>query len=163
MMWKTNTKSCYEDLPHNKVERGYWMYCGLCIGALQWYHMTVYNVSIHWPLNCLSNSLCRLTSKETSKSASLAFMRGTHRGQVDSSHKGPYDGFFMELGHHWFRQWLCTFWAPSHCLNHADVVLIGTSFSEMCFKIKWFSFRKMHLKMSFAKWHFQLHFCEWNL
>ena len=64
-----------------------------------------------------------------------------------------------QINHHWFRQWLVAWPAPSHYLNHAGMLLIGplgTNFSEILVGIHTFSFKRMHLKMSSGKWR---HFC----
>ena len=43
----------------------------------------------HYPRDCLLKRLFWCKSKETSNSASLAFVRGIHRWPVNSPHKGP--------------------------------------------------------------------------
>ena len=43
----------------------------------------------HWQLDCLYNSLFRLTTKKHQCPASLAIVMGNHQSLVDSPHKGP--------------------------------------------------------------------------
>ena len=57
--------------------------------SLQWLHNGRDSVSNHQPHDCLLNRLFRRRSKKTSSSASLAFVRGIHRGPVNSPHKWP--------------------------------------------------------------------------
>ena len=57
--------------------------------TLQWRHNEHDFASNHQPHECLLYSLFRSRSKKTSNSASLAFVRGIHRGPVNSPHKGP--------------------------------------------------------------------------
>ena len=57
--------------------------------TLQWRHNERDSVSNHQPHDCLLNRLFRRWSRKTSNSASLAFVRGIHRGPVNSSHKWP--------------------------------------------------------------------------
>ena len=47
------------------------------------------SVSNHQPQDCLLNRLTIRRSKKHQSSASLAFVRGIHRGPVNSPHKGP--------------------------------------------------------------------------
>ena len=57
--------------------------------TLQWRHNRCDSGSNHQPHDCLLDGLFRRRSKKTWSSASLAFMRGIHRGPVNSPHKGP--------------------------------------------------------------------------
>ena len=57
--------------------------------SLRWRHNEHDSVSNHQPYDCLLNCLFRRRSKITSSSASLAFVRGIHRGPVNSLQKGP--------------------------------------------------------------------------
>ena len=73
-----------------------WMYglfyvCGWpCIWySLQWRHNDHDGVSNHQPHDCLLNRLFRRNQRNHQSSASLAFVRGIHRGPVNSPHKGP--------------------------------------------------------------------------
>ena len=73
------------------------------INSLQWRHNERDGVSNH---NCLLNLLLfRRRSKKTTSSASLAFVRGSHRWSVNSPHKGlvtrkmlPFDDVIL----YWF-------------------------------------------------------------
>ena len=56
---------------------------------LQWRHNGRKGVSNHQPRDCLLNRLFGRRSKKALSSASLAFVRGIHRGPVNSSHKWP--------------------------------------------------------------------------
>ena len=56
---------------------------------LEWHHNGRDSVSNHQPHDCLLNRLFRRRSKKTPNSASLAFVRGIHRGPVNSQHKWP--------------------------------------------------------------------------
>ena len=56
---------------------------------LHWRHNGRDGVSNHQSHDCLLNRIFRRRSKKTSSSASLAFVRGNHRGPVNSPHKGP--------------------------------------------------------------------------
>ena len=57
--------------------------------SLQWCHNGRNSVSNHQPHDCLLNGLFRRRSKKNESSASLAFVRGIHRGPVNSPHKWP--------------------------------------------------------------------------
>ena len=57
--------------------------------SLQWRHSECYGVLNHQRLECLLQCLFMLRSKETARSASLAFVRGIHRWPVNSPQKGP--------------------------------------------------------------------------
>ena len=57
--------------------------------ALQWHHNGRDSVSNHQPHHCLLSRLFRCKSKKTSKSASLAFVRGIRRWPVNFLHKCP--------------------------------------------------------------------------
>ena len=57
--------------------------------SLRWRRNGRESVSNHEPHNCLLNRSFRRRSKKTSNSASLAFVRGFHRGPVNSPHKWP--------------------------------------------------------------------------
>ena len=56
---------------------------------LQRRHNRLDSVPNRQPYDCLLNRLFRRWSKKTSKLASLAFVRGIHRGPVNSPHKWP--------------------------------------------------------------------------
>ena len=60
-----------------------------CDCALLWRHNGLDGVSNHQPHHCLLGRLFGRRSKITSNSASLAFVRGIHRGPVNSPHKWP--------------------------------------------------------------------------
>ena len=55
----------------------------------QWRRNERDDVSNHQSHNCLLNHLFRRSSKKTSNSASLAFVRGMHRSPVNFPHKRP--------------------------------------------------------------------------
>ena len=57
--------------------------------TLRWRHNGCDGLSNHQPHDCLHNRLFRRRSKKTASSASLAFVRGIHRGPVNSPHKWP--------------------------------------------------------------------------
>ena len=57
--------------------------------ALRWRHNGHDGVSNHQPHHCLLNRLFGCRSKKNQSSASLAFVRGIHRGPVNSPHKWP--------------------------------------------------------------------------
>ena len=58
--------------------------------VLQWRHNEHHGVSNHQQLHCLFKRLFRSSNqRKHQSSASLAFVRGTHRWPVDSPHKGP--------------------------------------------------------------------------
>ena len=57
--------------------------------TLHWRHNGRDGVSNHQPYDCLLNRLFRRRSKKTSKLCVLAFVRGIHRGPVNSPHKWP--------------------------------------------------------------------------
>ena len=57
--------------------------------ALQWRHNGHNGVSNHQPYDCFLNPLPRRRSRKHQSSASLAFVRGIHRGPVNSPHKWP--------------------------------------------------------------------------
>ena len=59
------------------------------IKSLQWRHNGLDGVSNHQPHHCLLSRLFWRRSKKHQSSASLAFVRGIHRGPVNSPHKGP--------------------------------------------------------------------------
>ena len=59
------------------------------IESLRWRHNGHDCVSNHQPYDCLLNRLFRRRSKKHQSSASLAFVRGIHRGPVNSPHKWP--------------------------------------------------------------------------
>ena len=56
---------------------------------LQWRHNEHDSVSNHQPHGCLLNCLFRQIKEKHQSPASLAFVRGIHRGPVNSPHKGP--------------------------------------------------------------------------
>ena len=60
-----------------------------------------------------------------------------------------------ELCKHWISLWLVAYLAPNHYLNQCLVIAIWVleaHFIETLIKIIFFSFTKMHLKMSSATW-----------
>ena len=57
--------------------------------VLLWRHNGQDSVSNHQPHHCLLNRLFGRRSKKHQSSASLAFVRGIHRGPVNSPHKWP--------------------------------------------------------------------------
>ena len=57
--------------------------------SLYWGHNEHDSVSNHQPHDCLLKRLFKCRSKKYQSSASLAFVRGIHRGPVNSPHKGP--------------------------------------------------------------------------
>ena len=57
--------------------------------SLRWRHNGHDCVSNHQPRHCLLNRLFERRSKKHQSSASLAFVRGIHRGPVNSPHKWP--------------------------------------------------------------------------
>ena len=61
----------------------------LVLWALQWRHNGHNGVSNHQLHDCLLNRLFRRRSKKTSKSVSLAFLRGIPRWPVNSPQKWP--------------------------------------------------------------------------
>ena len=70
--------------------------------ALQWRHSGRDSVSNHQPHDCFPNPLFRRIKHQSS--ASLAFVRGIHRGPVNSPHKWPvmrklfpFDDVIMDL------------------------------------------------------------------
>ena len=56
---------------------------------LQWRHNGRDSVLNHQPHDCLLNRLFRRRSKKTSKLRVTGFVRGIHRGPVNSTHKWP--------------------------------------------------------------------------
>ena len=58
-----------------------------CRITLLWRHNGCDSVSNHQPHDCLLNGLFGRRSKKHESSASLAFVRGSHRGPVNSPHK----------------------------------------------------------------------------
>ena len=62
-----------------------WQYAYQFKRALRWRHNEQDSVSNHQPHHCLLNRLLRADQS----SASLAFVRGIHRGPVNSPHKWP--------------------------------------------------------------------------
>ena len=57
--------------------------------ALQWRHNGPHGVPNHQPHHCLLKRSFGRRSKKTSKLRVTAFVRGIHRGPVNSPHKGP--------------------------------------------------------------------------
>ena len=57
--------------------------------SLQWRHNGHHGVSNHQSHHCLLNRLFVRRSRKHQSSASLAFVRGIHRGPVNSPHKWP--------------------------------------------------------------------------
>ena len=66
------------------------------------------------------------------------------------------DAYVDNLGHHWFRQWLIAWSAPSFYLNQCWLLIgpLVTNFNEILIKIHAFSFIKIHFKMSGKWWRF---------
>ena len=58
-------------------------------GTLRWRHNGCDSVPNHQPRHWLLNRLFRHRSKKYQSSASLAFVRGIHRGSMNSPHKWP--------------------------------------------------------------------------
>ena len=58
-------------------------------GTLQWRHNEHDGVSNHQPYDCLLNLYSGADQRKHRSSASLAFVRGIHRGPVNSPHKWP--------------------------------------------------------------------------
>ena len=56
---------------------------------LKWRHNGRYSVSNHQPHDCVLNRLSDADQRKHQSSASLAFVRGIHRGLVNSPHKWP--------------------------------------------------------------------------
>ena len=79
--YHSETTACYAE-PTSGPERER-------INTLQWRHNETDGVSNHLPHDCLLNSLFMRRWKKTQSSASLAFVRGIHRGAVNSPHKWP--------------------------------------------------------------------------
>ena len=68
-----------------------WHHCDVSY-SLQWHHNGRDSVWNHQPHDCLLNRLFRRRSKKTSKlrvTGLWHFVRGIHRGPVNSSHKWP--------------------------------------------------------------------------
>ena len=96
---------------------------------LQWRHNGRESVSNHQPYDCLLNRIFR--RRKLQSSASLAFVRGIHRGQVNSPHKWPvtrkmfpFDDVIMSrLGEIWG---ICFCWQrsakPALTLRHGYVM-----------------------------------------
>ena len=59
------------------------------VKSFQWRHNERVGVSNHQPHDCLLNRLFKVQIKETSSSASLAFVRRIHRWPMNSPQKGP--------------------------------------------------------------------------
>ena len=83
--------------------------------TLHWRHNGCDGVSNHQPHDCLFNGLFRRRSKKHESSASLAFVRGIHRGPVNSPHKGPetrkmfpFDDVIMSSGDHCWGGMSCS-------------------------------------------------------
>ena len=57
--------------------------------TLQWHHNGRDSVSNHQLHDCLLNRLSDANQRKQQNSASLAFVRGIHRGPVNSPHKWP--------------------------------------------------------------------------
>ena len=57
--------------------------------SLRWRHNGRDSVSNHQPHDCLLNRLFSADQRKHQSSASLAFVRGIHRGPVNSPHKWP--------------------------------------------------------------------------
>ena len=65
------------------------MCCANTFGPLRWRHNEHNSVSNHQPHDCLLNRLSDADQRKHQSSASLAFVRGIHRGPVNSPHKWP--------------------------------------------------------------------------
>ena len=61
----------------------------ICVSELQWRGNWRDSVSNHQPHDCLLNRFFRRRSKKHQSSALLAFVRGIHRGPMNSPHKWP--------------------------------------------------------------------------
>ena len=91
-IWNThryNSSNLYRYFPHCKLFLDVTKALYDVSATLHWRHNGRDSVSNHQPQGCLLNRLLRRRSKKTSSSASLAFVRGIHRGPVNSPHKGP--------------------------------------------------------------------------
>ena len=68
----------------------YWaLFIWDCISTLQWRHNDHDGVSNHQPYDFYSLVYSDADQKKHQSFASLAFVRGIHRGPVNSPHKGP--------------------------------------------------------------------------
>ena len=75
---------------HRVLVRSTWIWSRLRVShSLQWRHNRRKSVSSNQPHDCLLNRLFRRRLKKTSSCASLAFVRGIHRGPVNSPDKWP--------------------------------------------------------------------------
>ena len=93
----------------------------ICHWPLRWRHNELDGVSDHQPHDCLLNRLFeRRSKKKHQSSASPAFVRGIHRGPMNSPHKWPvackmfpFDDVIMFTICHWTK----LFWAenPMEC------------------------------------------------
>ena len=81
---------CEEECWPNYIlrKRSDWDQC-FCASSLRWRHNGHDGVSNHQPHHCLLNRLFGCRSKKHQSSASLAFVRGIHRGPVNFPHKWP--------------------------------------------------------------------------
>ena len=59
------------------------------MNSLRWRHNGRDDVSDHQPHDCLLNVYSGADQRKLQSSASLVFVRGIHRGPVNSPHKGP--------------------------------------------------------------------------
>ena len=65
------------------------LYNGCNYSSLRWRHDGRDSVSNHQPHDCLLNGYSGADQRKKQSSASLAFVRGIHRGPVNSPHKWP--------------------------------------------------------------------------
>ena len=88
--------------------------------SLRWRRNGRDSVSNHEPPNCLLNRSFRRRSKKTSNSASLVFVRGIHRGPVNSPHKWPVTPkCFHLMTSSWWQRNLY------HLLDYNEVVAVA--------------------------------------
>ena len=93
--------------------------------VLQWRHNGHDSISNLQPHDCLLNRLFRTDQRKHQSSASLAFMRGIHRGPVNSPHKRPvtrktfpFDDVIMALAPSEHQDSIChDVWLRAHSKN----------------------------------------------
>ena len=66
-----------------------YLFSNVPVSSLQWRQNERDGVSNHKPHDCLLNRYSDADQRNHQSSASLAFVRGIHRGPVNSPHKGP--------------------------------------------------------------------------
>ena len=121
-------------------------------GALQRRHNDLDGVSNHQHLDCLLNRLLRRTSKKRQNSALLVFVKGIHRWQVDSPHKGPVTRTMLPFDD--VTMWNDPKQAMSHHTRPSSLTPIRHHRNQCQHIVNWtlrFSLKKMPLKMSPAK------------